>query len=73
MFYKGKCLLSAYFDGISTKKEGVCTKKCCRKWNVFYDGKLKKVSFNPVARKFEGDLKIKPQYLKVEGRQFRKF
>lgn len=73
MFYKGKCLLSAYFDGISSKKEGVCTKKCCRKWNVFYDGKLKKVSFNPVARKFEGDLKIKPQYLKVEGRQFRKF
>ncbi|RLI78291.1 peptidase U32 [Archaeoglobales archaeon] len=69
MFYKGKCLLSAYFDGVSVKKSGICTKRCCERWDVVVDGKtIKSKSFNPRAVKF--DVK-KADLLKVEGRQFR--
>ncbi len=68
MFYKGKCLLSAYFDGISVKKSGICTKRCCRKWNVVMDKTVKSKSFKPKAIKFDVE---KADLLKVEGRQFR--
>ncbi|AGK61680.1 hypothetical protein Asulf_01709 [Archaeoglobus sulfaticallidus PM70-1] len=76
MFYKGKCMISSYFNGISTKKSGLCTKKCCRRWKVvFEDKEVCEVSFNPKAVMFEFDERsdFRPDYVKLEGRQFRRF
>lgn len=71
MFYKGKCLLSAYFDGVSTKRSGICTKRCYEKWGVIVNGKtIKSRSFNPKAVKFSVE---KADLLKIEGRQFRRY
>ena len=69
MFYKGKCLLSAYFDGVSVKKSGICTKRCCKRWNVVMDKTVKSKSFKPKATRFDVE---KADLLKVEGRQFKK-
>lgn len=68
MFYKGKCLLSSYFDGVSVKRSGKCTKKCCKRWDVIVNGKtINSKSFRPKAVRF--DVK-KADLLKIEGRQF---
>jgi putative protease len=70
MFYKGKCLLSAYFDGISTKRKGTCTKKCLIKWDVILGDDFKgHISFPPKGTKFD----VKADFVKIEGRQFKKF
>ncbi len=70
MFYKGKCMLSAYFSGKSVKRDGVCCKECSRNWDVIYDGKkIAKVNFKPEFRKFN----VNGDFLKFEGRQFKKF
>ncbi|RLI76630.1 peptidase U32 [Archaeoglobales archaeon] len=72
MFYKGRCLLSAYFDGVSTKKSGICTKRCCEKWDVIVNNKtIKSKLFNPKAVKFVENTKA--DLLKIEGRQFRRY
>ncbi len=68
MFYKGKCLLSAYFSGVSVKRDGVCKKECCRKWNVEFEGKSLEVSFAPKFKEFD----VSADFLKHEGRQFSK-
>jgi putative protease len=68
MFYKGKCLLSAYFAGVSSKRDGFCEKECCRRWRVEYKGKSQEISFSPKPVEFEVDADI----LKFEGRQFSK-
>ncbi len=67
MFYKGRCMLTGYFDGISTKKDGLCTKKCCRRWEVFMNGrKVFETSFPPR----ESWLRIDgADMVKYEGRQ----
>ena len=66
MFYKGKCLLSAYFSGKSAKLDGVCKKECCRRWRVELEGKSFEVSFPPKPVDFD----VKADILKFEGRQF---
>ena len=68
MFYKGKCLLSAYFAGISSKRDGICRRECCRRWEVEYMKKTQKISFPPKPVEYEVDADI----LKFEGRQFSK-
>ena len=67
MFYKGKCLLSAYFSNKSVKRDGVCRKECCRRWEVYYNGsKIAEVSFKPEMKSFD----VKGDFIKYEGRQF---
>jgi len=70
MFYKGRCMLTGYFDGISTKKDGVCTKKCCRRWEVFMDDeKVFETSFPPRKSWLNVD---GADIVKYEGRQMEK-
>ena len=66
MFYKGKCLLSAYFSGRSAKLDGVCGKECCRKWKVEFDGGKLEITFPPRRVDFD----VNADILKFEGRQF---
>ena len=70
MFYKGRCMLTGYFDGISTKKDGLCTKKCCRRWEVFMgDEKVFETSFPPRKSWLRVD---GADIVKYEGRQIEK-
>ena len=69
MFYKGKCLLSAYADGTSVKRDGICTKVCCRNWKVYIGCKeICNVDFSPKLMEFD----VKADLIKIEGRQFGK-
>ncbi|ADC64208.1 peptidase U32 [Ferroglobus placidus DSM 10642] len=68
MFYKGKCLLSAYFSGVSAKRDGVCKKECCRRWKVVFKEKEFEVSFPPKLVEYD----VNADILKFEGRQFSK-
>jgi len=69
MFYKGRCMLTGYFDGIITKKDGLCTKKCCRKWEVFMgDEKVFETSFPPQKSWLRID---GADIVKYEGRQIK--
>ncbi len=68
MHYKGKCLMSAFFSGKSVKRDGVCGKECCRKWEVYYDGrKICETNFAPKMAEFDVDADL----IKYEGRQFK--
>ncbi len=68
MHYKGKCLISAFFSGKSVKRDGVCGKECCRKWEVYYDGrKICETNFAPKIAEFDVDADL----VKYEGRQFK--
>ncbi len=70
MFYKGKCLLSAYSSNKSVKRGGICKKECSRRWDVIYSNKkIAEVSFKPELRSFN----VKGDFIKYEGRQFNKF
>jgi putative protease len=70
MFYKGRCTLTGYFDGVSTKKDGLCTKKCCREWEVFMgDEKVFETSFPPRKSWLRID---GADIVKYEGRQIEK-
>jgi len=67
MFYKGKCLLSAYFSNRSVKRQGVCRKECSRRWDVIYNGlKISEITFKPEMRRFD----VRGDFIKYEGRQF---
>jgi len=70
MFYKGKCILSAYFSNKSVKRQGVCRKECSRKWDVLYNGsKIAEITFKPEMRSFN----VNGDFVKYEGRQFNKY
>lgn len=67
MFYKGKCLISAYACGKSVKRDGVCMKECCRKWDVIFRNKrVSSTRFVPKLVEFD----VKADFVKFEGRQF---
>lgn len=68
MFYKGKCLLSAYFSGVSAKRDGVCKRECCRRWKVVFEEKEFETSFPPKLVEYD----VNADILKFEGRQFSK-
>lgn len=68
MFYKGKCLLSAFFSGVSAKRGGVCRKECCRKWKVVCSSGEFETSFSPKLLDYD----VESDILKFEGRQFSK-
>ena len=69
MFYKGKCLLSAYTDGISVKRDGECKKVCCKRWKLYIgDREVCNVDFSPKLIEFD----VRADFVKIEGRQFGK-
>lgn len=69
MFYKGKCMLSAYSAGLSVKRDGVCRMECSRKWDVIYGGrKVAEITFRPKLMHFD----INADLVKHETRQITK-
>lgn len=69
MFYKGKCMLSAYSSGRSVKREGECGMECARRWKVIYNGKaVAEVTFRPRLMQFSVDADL----VKHETRQITK-
>ena len=67
MFYKGKCLLSAYADGVSVKRDGICTKVCCKNWWLYMnDVAICKTNFSPKLVEYD----VRADLIKYEGRQF---
>ncbi len=69
MFYKGKCMLSAYASGVSVKRDGMCRMECSRSWDVVYAGrKVAEVTFRPKPVRFDVDADL----VKYETRQITK-
>ncbi|AKG92381.1 Peptidase family U32 [Geoglobus ahangari] len=69
MFYKGKCMLSAYSSGRSVKRDGECGMECARRWKVIYNGRaVAEVTFRPRLMHFSVDADL----VKHETRQITK-
>ncbi|WP_456370600.1 U32 family peptidase [Geoglobus sp.] len=69
MFYKGRCMLSAYSSGRSVKRSGECGMECARMWKVIHNGRtVTEVSFGPRLTYFSVDADL----VKHETRQITK-